>query len=107
MGYWIEAALALELALGWWELMFHPACLPLGGSDGVQAMGIVAGGVVLKVAEGPIREGLRIISSVLRSNQEAPPPADGKTERYVGIDRRVSTDTRKFIGGRRATDRAA
>jgi len=106
---WIQFAIWLDLALVGIDWAFHPRALPLGGSAGVQL------GTLLVIAVC-ISEGLRFTRELRReifkqrisgSSIESGASKVDLTPSYVGPERRVSTDKRPWVGGRRASDRVA
>ena len=104
---WIQFAIWLDLALVSIDWAFHPHALPLGGSAGVQL------GTLLVIAVC-ISEGLRFARELRREiakqriSGSSIASSDSNTDltpSYVGPERRVSTDKRPWVGGRRTSDR--
>lgn len=95
---WIQFAAWVELLLMVTEGAFHPHVLPLGGS-GISQAGVLMVAAFLVHEAGCHVE--RALGWRPRRSKALSAPAP-----YIGPERRVCTDARPWVGGRRKGDLA-
>lgn len=104
---WIQIAVWLDLALAGVEAAFHPKCLPITGSGFGQVGMLLVVGTCISEAMRIVREARKQVNEARHSGADSGAGDSGPTSRYIGPERRVSTDKRPWVGGRRASDRIA